>query len=91
MINHFGKKSGAGGSKQKKGLLLASGLITGEALMGILVALPIFLTGNKDWWPSIDGFILMINKTQQIISFNFLGTIAFLGVIVWLYKVVTKK
>jgi hypothetical protein len=71
--------------------LLASGLITGEALMGILVALPIFITGNKDWWPSLDGFVLMINKTQQIISFNFLGTIAFLGVIVWLYKVVTKK
>jgi len=78
MINHFGKKSGAGGSKQKKGLLLASGLITGEALMGILVALPIFLTGNKDWWPSIGGFSL-------------LGPIVFIGVIVWLYKVVTKK
>ncbi len=78
MINHFGKKSGADGSKQKKGLLLASGLITGEALMGILVALPIFITGNKDWWPSIGGLSLV-------------GPIAFIGVIVWLYKVVTKK
>lgn len=38
---------------------MASGLITGEALMGILVAVPIFLTGQKtggqiltdlDWW-----------------------------------------
>jgi len=78
MINHFGKKSGAGGSKEKKGLLLASGLITGEALMGILVALPIFITGNKDWWPSIGGLSLV-------------GPIAFIGVIVWLYKIVTKK
>ncbi len=78
MINHFGKKSGAGGSKQKKGLLLASGLITGEALMGILVALPIFVTGNKDWWPSIGGLSLV-------------GPIAFIGVIIWLYKVITKK
>ena len=78
MINHFGKKSGADGSKQKKGLLLASGLITGEALMGIMVALPIFITGNKDWWPSIGGLSLV-------------GPIAFIGVIVWLYKVVTKK
>ena len=78
MINHFGKKSGAGGSKEKKGLLLASGLITGEALMGILVALPIFITGNKDWWPFIGGLSLV-------------GPIAFIGVILWLYKVVTKK
>ena len=78
MINHFGKKSRSGGSKQKKGLLLASGLITGEALMGILVALPIFITGNKDWWPFIGGLSLV-------------GPIAFIGVILWLYKVVTKK
>ena len=78
MINHFGKKSGAGEAREKKGLLLASGLITGEALMGILVALPIFLTGNKDWWPSIHGF-------------SMLGPIVFIGVILWLYKVVTKK
>jgi hypothetical protein len=24
--------------------------------MGILVALPIFLTADKDWWPNYDGF-----------------------------------
>ncbi len=72
------KKSGAGKAREKKGLLLASGLITGEALVGILVALPIFLSGNKDWWPAVDGF-------------SFLGPIVFLFVIVWLYKVVTKK
>ena len=23
--------------------------------MGILVALPIFLTADKDWWPKYDG------------------------------------
>ena len=37
-------------NKNNNGLLFASGLITGEALMGIMVALPIFLTGNKSWW-----------------------------------------
>ena len=45
---------------QKDNLLKASGLITGEALMGILIALPIFLYGNPSWWPSIQNPILWI-------------------------------
>ena len=91
MINHLGKKSGASEATEKKGLLLASGLITGEALMGILVAVPIFVTGNKDWWPSLEGFILLINGTQNVISFNFVGIIAFVSIIYWLFRTVTKK
>ncbi len=78
MINHLGKKSGASEATEKKGLLLASGLITGEALMGILVAVPIFVSGNKDWWPHISGLSLI-------------GPITFLGVIYWIYNTVTKK
>lgn len=77
MINHFGKKVGASGSSEKKGLLMASGLITGEALMGILVAVPIFITGNKGWWPHFEGFELI-------------GPAAFLAVIYWLYRSVSK-
>ncbi|MBT3254398.1 MAG: oligopeptide transporter, OPT family [Candidatus Marinimicrobia bacterium] len=56
MLAHFGDKMGATDSTRKKGLLLAAGMITGEAIMGILVALPIFLTADKDWWPNYDGF-----------------------------------
>ena len=78
MINHLGKKAGASKTSEKKGLLIASGLITGEALMGILVAVPIFVTGNKDWWPNFQGFEL-------------LGLVTFAAVIFWLYKSVTKK
>ena len=78
MINHVGKKTRSSAAAEKKGLLLASGLITGEALMGILVAIPIFITGNKDWWPIYPGYDL-------------LGIAAFLGVIYWLYNTVTKK
>ena len=55
MINHIGQGAETERSGQKKGLLMASGLITGEALMGILVAVPIFITGNKDWWPTVSG------------------------------------
>lgn len=78
MINHIGEMSGATEVTEKKGLLLSSGLITGEALMGILVAVPIFVTGNKDWWPAVQGM-------------DFLGPIAFIGVMYWLFRTVTKK
>jgi len=56
MLAHMGDKMGATESTRKKGLLLAAGLITGEAIMGILVALPIFLTADRDWWPTMGGF-----------------------------------
>ena len=78
MIAHFSDRSGATDTMKKKGLLMASGLITGEALIGILVAVPIFMTGSKDWWPQFPGF--------QII-----GIVAFLGIIGWLYNSVTQK
>ena len=35
---------------EKTGLLFASGLITGEALVGILLALPIAITQNADFF-----------------------------------------
>ncbi len=78
MINHFGKKAGGSKSSEKRGLLMASGLITGEALIGILVAVPIFITGIKDWWPNLSGYQL-------------LGPILFIFVVYWLYHSVSKK
>lgn len=77
MINHFAKRAGSTDRSEKKGLLMASGLITGEALVGILVAIPIFITGNKDWWPQVSGFSL-------------LGPIAFILVAFWLYTTAAK-
>ena len=78
MINHLGKKAGGSKASEKRGLLMSSGLITGEALMGILVAVPIFITGKKYWWPNFSDFEL-------------LGPALFIGVIIWLYKSVSKK
>jgi putative OPT family oligopeptide transporter len=78
MIAHFSDRSEATETMKRKGLLMASGLITGEALIGILVAVPIFITGSKDWWPQFSGF-------------SFIGIASFLGVIGWLYKSVTQK
>jgi putative OPT family oligopeptide transporter len=58
VVSHFVKravarqKGSVSGDAQKdleqRGLLLASGLITGEALVGILMAIPIVLSGRSD-------------------------------------------
>jgi len=75
MIAHF---TGSEKKKENKGLLFASGLITGEALMGIAVAVPIFLTANKDWWPAVNGF-------------SWLGTLLFAAILYWLYSTSKKQ
>ena len=79
MINHLGKKAGGSAESEKKGLLMSSGFITGEALMGIGIAIPVFITGAKDWWPTF------YEKSDMI------GLIVFLTMIFWLYKSVSKK
>jgi len=78
MIAHIGNKNGATETNKRNGLLLSSGLITGEAIMGILVAVPIFITSNKNWWPTFD-------------TYTWLGTIFFIGVMWWLYKTLVKQ
>ena len=72
------KQSGSSPASEEKGLLLASGLITGETLMAILIAVPIFITGYKDWWPSFPGF-------------GFLGIFSFIAIIYWIYNTAIKK
>lgn len=76
MIAHFTKSSLS--DSDNKGLLFASGLITGEALMGIMVALPIFLTGNKNWWPHFSGP-------------HWIGIIPFALIIFWFFNVSKRK
>jgi putative OPT family oligopeptide transporter len=60
MINHLGKKAGGSESSEKRGLLMSSGYITGEALMGILVAVPIFLTGQSSVTFAFESFPCLI-------------------------------
>ncbi|HUT25489.1 MAG TPA: oligopeptide transporter, OPT family [Sumerlaeia bacterium] len=51
-------------SSDRRGLLFASGLITGEALLGILMAIPIVLSGDPDvlvaWRGPAIGLILVV-------------------------------
>jgi len=78
-IKHLQKKRRASAeemeSSGQRGLLFASGLITGEALIGILMAVPIVITGNKD--------VLAVLK-KPIGAWP--GIILLAGVAYWLYK-----
>jgi uncharacterized oligopeptide transporter (OPT) family protein len=68
----------------RRGLLFASGLITGEALVGILLAIP-FAAAQS-------------NKVLQLplgeswsTPAEIIGVVAFVGFCVWLYKVASKR
>ena len=50
MLNHITSKTASEEGKNN-GLLIASGLITGEALMAIFIAIPLFF--DKNYWPSL--------------------------------------
>ena len=50
MINHLASRT-ASESGKNNGLLIASGLITGEALMAIFIAVPLFF--DKNYWPTL--------------------------------------
>ncbi len=65
---------------QRKGLLLASGLITGEALVGILLAVPIVITGRPD------VLAIMNNPLGP-----WPGIFLLIGIGYWLYRISTAK
>ncbi len=70
----------AGDRASNRGLLFASGLITGEALIGILMAIPIVISGNAD--------VLAIVKKPLG---TWPGIILLIGVMFWLGKVASPK
>ncbi|MDH3417968.1 MAG: oligopeptide transporter, OPT family [Gammaproteobacteria bacterium] len=74
-------EAGAGDSAlaKRNGLLFASGLITGEALIGIAMAVPIVLTGNPN--------VIAIDAGVP----SFVGLLVIAGLAGWLYRVGTKS
>ena len=68
-------------SPAKNGLLFASGLITGEALMGIILAVPIVILAKRHislpLWKLPYGSVV--------------GTVLLIGVAYWLYKTALDK
>ncbi len=65
----------------RKGILFASGLITGEALMGIFIAIPIVLSGKAD--------VLALPGNLHFGRLLGLAVLALLAV--WLYRTATRR
>ena len=79
----------------RNGLLFASGLITGEALMGILLAVPIILLKGIDvelpYWYIDDVIVNLLSVLGISLPFKppvgaVLGIALLLGVVYWLYR-----
>jgi len=74
-------------ASDRRGLLMASGLITGEALMGILVAIPIVILKQFDIdLPIIEHFT---GKTMPY--GGVIGVVLLIFVILWLYLTTVRK
>ena len=74
-------------ASDRRGLLMASGLITGEALMGILVAIPIVVLKQFDIdLPIIEHFFGRTMPFGGIV-----GVVLLLGVTFWLYLTTVVK
>jgi len=78
MLNHFAGKT-ASESGKNNGLLLASGLITGEALMAIFIAIPLFF--DKNYWPE---YALPYPLNDLV------GLALILAIVIGLYRVANK-
>jgi len=69
-------------ASDRRGLLMASGLITGEALMGILVAIPIVIFKQFD---------IELPLIDSMPGGGILGAFLMVGVIFWLYRTAVKQ
>ena len=78
MLNHYANKISSQKGKDN-GLLIASGLITGEALMAIFIAIPLFF--DKNYWPDYG----LPSPLNDIVGIAILGCI-----LVWLYRTASK-
>jgi putative OPT family oligopeptide transporter len=86
LIAHFASKvhakRGVDGEKSmRNGMLFAAGLITGEALVGILMAIPIVRSGDPD--------VFALGESMQF--GGGVGLMIIAGVCFWMYRVAAAK
>ena len=82
LIAHLASKAHAargndGETSMRHGMLFAAGLITGEALVGILMAIPIVISGKAD--------VLALSESLRMGSLAGIAIIA--AIVFWLYRV----
>src|SRR6185503_1370195 len=69
----------------RKGMLFAAGVITGEALMGIVIAIPIWLTERADVLALPAAFRIGQTAWGEWLGLAVLGLLAY-----WLYRTATS-
>ena len=69
-------------STERKGILFASGLIAGEAIIGILIAFPFVAYQNTN--------IFRLVPDSLTDSTDVLGLVVTLGILYWFYQIATK-
>ena len=70
------------GNAERNGMLFASGLIAGEAMVGILLAIPFVL------YQSTSVFSIVPDALKN--STDVLGVIVTMGMLIWFYNIATK-
>ena len=68
-------------SAARRGLLFAAGLVTGEALMGVLLAVPIALSGI---WPGLDADPFRLFDTPPLGAWPGVVAVAMVGILLFL-------
>jgi putative OPT family oligopeptide transporter len=71
--------------RNRTGMLFAAGLITGEALMGIIMAIPIVAAGRGDAL-ALPGGLQLGGSSGEVVGLVFLAAIGW-----WLYRVGARK
>ncbi|MEM8982175.1 MAG: oligopeptide transporter, OPT family [Pseudomonadota bacterium] len=73
------------------GMLFAAGLITGEALLGILMAIPIAASGNGNVVADAVAGLLGLESLSIGTFAPVVGLVVVAGVVVWLYNVASAN
>lgn len=73
----------------RRGLLFSSGLITGEALVGILLAIPFAYYESAEIWAITPDALGMDERLFEGLT-ALLGVVLFAGFCVWLYRLASR-
>jgi uncharacterized oligopeptide transporter (OPT) family protein len=79
LVDRWHARNHPGGDPEKlrqNGLLFSAGLIAGEAIIGVLIAIPIVLSG--------DANVLALGEAMR--PGQYAGLVALAGVAYWLYR-----